>query len=171
MSLESTRSRSHSISCPGSTSSRCAWAARIFSAMVMGRAMLTPSFVQLNRLYKPAHCSTPLKLLSSTARKMQNAARREKAHGGEGSWRGKGRRKAARSGKARGLTGKRAREAARGKGKALGRRENRPREPCDEARGASMLLVIYSVDTCWRPADHREEGSPPPRCSPRCLGG
>lgn len=31
------RSRSHSINWPGSTSSSPAWAARIFSAMVMGR--------------------------------------------------------------------------------------------------------------------------------------
>ena len=39
MSLAKTMSKSHSTSWPGRTSSRPACAARIFSAMVMGRAM------------------------------------------------------------------------------------------------------------------------------------
>ena len=43
MSLASTRSRLHSMSCPGSTSGRPACAARIFSVIVMGRGMLSPS--------------------------------------------------------------------------------------------------------------------------------
>ena len=43
----STRSRLHSINCPGSTSSSPACAAKIFSAMVMGRAMFAPSIYSL----------------------------------------------------------------------------------------------------------------------------
>ena len=103
---------------------------------------------------------------------MQIATKREKAHGG-GKARGEekdgGRQLAA--GKREGLTGKRAGGSARQGESAREAGESSPREPCDEARGASMLLVIYSVDTCWHLVDHREEGSLPPRCSPRCLGG
>ncbi len=45
-SFASTRSRSHSISCPGSTSSRPACAARIFSAIVIARVMKTSAHIR-----------------------------------------------------------------------------------------------------------------------------
>ena len=93
---------------------------------------------------KPAHCSTPARSRSSSARKMQIVTRRESA----------------------------GREGEGTHGKAHERQENSsPRKTCAEARRANKPLVIYSVDTCWRLAGRREEDSPPPRCSPHCTGG